>query len=162
MGTRLGELVERFGGRLEGDADIEVTAITPLDRAGPSDISFLSNSKLRALAAHSHAAALILAPADEPEVAATFTGARIVTANPYAWFARAAQFFASARLPSPEPGVHPTATVHATARVDPTAHVGPHVTVEGVLSSRPARPSMPAATSGARRSSAKAPTCSPT
>jgi UDP-3-O-[3-hydroxymyristoyl] glucosamine N-acyltransferase len=130
MGTRLGELVERFGGRLEGDAGIEVTAITPLDRAGASDISFLSNSKLRALAAHSHAAALILAPADEPEVAATFAGARIVTANPYAWFARAAQYFASARLPSPEAGIHPTAAVHASAQVDPTACIGPHVTVE--------------------------------
>jgi len=130
MGTRLGELVERFGGRLEGDADIEVTAITPLDRAGASDISFLSNSKLRALASHSHAAALILSPADDPEVAATFAGARIVTANPYAYFARAAQHFISARLPSPEPGIHPTAAVHATAQVDPTAHIGPHVTVE--------------------------------
>ena len=130
MGTRLGELVERFGGRLEGDADIEVTAITPLDRAGASDISFLSNSKLRALAARSHAAALILSPADEPEVAAAFPGARIVTANPYAYFARTAQYFDSAHLPSAEPGIHPTAAVHATAQVDPTAHIGPHVTVE--------------------------------
>jgi UDP-3-O-[3-hydroxymyristoyl] glucosamine N-acyltransferase len=134
MGTRLGELVDRFGGQLEGDADIEVAAIAPLDRAGPSDISFLSNSKLRALAARSQAAALILSPADEPEVAATYAGARIVTANPYAWFARAAQYFAqyaaSARRTAPEPGIHPTASVHESAQVDPTAHIGAHVTVE--------------------------------
>jgi UDP-3-O-[3-hydroxymyristoyl] glucosamine N-acyltransferase len=130
MRTRLGELVERFGGQLEGDADIEVTAIKPPDRAGIADISFLSNSKLRALAAHSHAAALILSPGDEPEVAATFAGARVVTANPYAWFARAAQHFDSGRLPSPEPGIHPSAAVHASAQVDPAAHVGPYVTVE--------------------------------
>ena len=39
MGTRLGELVNRFGGQLEGDADIEVAAIAPLDRAGASDIA---------------------------------------------------------------------------------------------------------------------------
>ena len=82
MGTRLGELIECFGGQLQGSADIDVAGIAPLDRAGPSDISFLSNSKLRALAAKSHAAALILSPADEPDVAATYEGARIVTANP--------------------------------------------------------------------------------
>ena len=130
MGIRLGDLVERFGGQLVGNPDLEVAAIAPLDTAGASHISFLSNSKLRALAARSHAAALILSPADEPEVAAAFSGARIVTANPYAYFARTAQYFDSAHLPSAEPGIHPTAAVHATAQVDPTAHIGPHVTVE--------------------------------
>jgi UDP-3-O-[3-hydroxymyristoyl] glucosamine N-acyltransferase len=130
MGIRLGELVERIGGQMEGRADIEVTAIAPLDRAGPSDISFLSNSKLRVLAARSQAAALILSPADEPDVAAGYEGARIVTANPYAWFARAAQYFFSLRSPPPEPGIHPSAVVHDSAQVDPEAHIGPHVTVE--------------------------------
>ena len=109
MAIRLGELIERFGGQLTGDPGIEVTAIAPLDRAGASEISFLSNSKLRALAARSQAAALILAPGDEPEVAASYEGARIVTANPYAWFARAAQFFVALRTTAAEPGVHPTA-----------------------------------------------------
>lgn len=130
MGIRLGELVARFGGRLEGDPDIEVTAITPLERAGPTDISFLSNSKLCALAAHSRAAALILSPAHEAEVGATFAGARIVTANPYAYFARAAQYFADARFARPAPGIHPAAVVHPGAQVDPTAHIGPLVTVD--------------------------------
>jgi UDP-3-O-[3-hydroxymyristoyl] glucosamine N-acyltransferase len=130
MGIRLGELVERIGGQMEGRADIEVTAIAPLDRAGPSDISFLSNSKLRLLAARSQAAALVLSPVDEPEVAASYEGARIVTVNPYAWFARAAQYFFSLRSAAPEPGIHPSAVVHDTAQVDPGAHIGPHVTVE--------------------------------
>ena len=130
MAIRLGELIERFGGQLTGDPGIEVTAIAPLDRAGVSEISFLSNSKLRGQAARSQAAALILAPGDEPEVAASYEGARIVTANPYAWFARAAQFFVALGTPAPEPGVHPTAFVHHSARVDASAHLGPHVTVE--------------------------------
>jgi UDP-3-O-[3-hydroxymyristoyl] glucosamine N-acyltransferase len=130
MGTRLAELVERFGGQLEGDPDIEVTAIAPLDRAGVSDISFLSDSKLRALAAQSQAAALILSPLDEPVVAATYAGARIITANPYAYFARTAQYFMSLAAAAPAPGVHRSAVVHESAQVDPTAHIGPHVTVE--------------------------------
>ena len=128
MATRVGELVERFGGQLEGDPDIEVSAVAPLERAGAGEISFLGNSRMRPLAAHSRAAALIVAPRDAPEVAASHAGARIVTANPYAYFARAAQYL----LPraTPAPGIHPTAAVHASARIDPSAHVGAQATVE--------------------------------
>ena len=130
MGIRLGDLVERFGGQLVGNADLEVQAIAPLDSAGASHISFLSNSKLRALAAQSQAAALILSPLDDPTVAATYEGARIVTTNPYAYFARAAQYFVSLTEQAPAPGIHPSAVVDPGATVDPTAHVGPHATIE--------------------------------
>jgi len=130
LAIRLGELVERFGGQLAGDPGIEVAAIAPLERAGAFDISFLSNSKLRDLAARSQAAALVLAPADETEVAASYGGARIVSANPYAWFARAAQYFVALRTPPLEPGVHPTAAIHPSARIDASAHIGAHVTIE--------------------------------
>jgi len=130
MGIRLGDLVERFGGQLVGDPNLEVTAIAPLDTAGASHISFLSNSKLRALAAQSGAAALILSPLDDPTVAATYEGARIVTTNPYAYFARAAQYFASLTDHVPPAGVHPSAVVAATAVIDPSAHIGPHVTID--------------------------------
>ena len=126
--TRLGELVERFGGQLQGNPDTAIAAIAPLERAGPAEISFLGNSKLRSRAARSRAAALILAPQDDAEVAASFAGARIVTGNPYAYFARAAQFLL--RASSPEPGVHPSAVVHPGARVDPSARIGPLVTIE--------------------------------
>jgi UDP-3-O-[3-hydroxymyristoyl] glucosamine N-acyltransferase len=130
MGIRLGDLVERFGGQLVGDPNLEVTAIAPLDTAGASHISFLSNSKLRALAAQSGAAALILSPLDDPTVAATYEGARIVTTNPYAYFARAAQYFASLTDHVPPAGVHPSAVVAASAVIDPSAHIGPHVTID--------------------------------
>jgi UDP-3-O-[3-hydroxymyristoyl] glucosamine N-acyltransferase len=130
MGTRLAELVERFGGQLAGDPNIEVTGIAPLTDAGASHISFLSNSKLRALAAQSGAAALIVSPLDDPTVAATYTGARIVTTNPYAYFARAAQYFASLDEVLPAPGIDPSASVADSAEVHPSAHIGPHVTVE--------------------------------
>ena len=127
---RLADLVERFGGQLVGDPDLEVLAIAPLDSAGPGHISFLSNSKLRALAAQSGATALILSPLDDPSVAATYEGARIVTTNPYAYFARTAQYFESLASTAPSPGIHPSAVVSPEAMVDPTAHVGPHVTIE--------------------------------
>ena len=130
MGTRLGDLVERFGGQLAGSPDVEVTAIASLERAGASEISFLGNSKFRTQALQSRAAALILSPVDDPAVAAAYAGARIVTDHPHAYFARAAQYLVSVAEVPPPPGIHPAATVHASARVDPTARLGPHVTVE--------------------------------
>ncbi|MFL6673215.1 MAG: UDP-3-O-(3-hydroxymyristoyl)glucosamine N-acyltransferase [Massilia sp.] len=130
MGTRLAELVERFGGQLAGDPDIEVTGIAPLTDAGASHISFLSNSKLRALAAQSGAAALILSPLDDPTVAATYAGARIITTNPYAYFARAAQYFAALDEVGPAPGIDRSASVAVDAHIDPTACIGPHATIE--------------------------------
>jgi UDP-3-O-[3-hydroxymyristoyl] glucosamine N-acyltransferase len=128
--TRLGALIERFGGQLAGDPNIVIDGIAPLADAGASHISFLSNSKLRALAAQSQAAALIVTPQDDAIVAATFEGARIVTANPYAYFARTAQYFAALDAFVPAPGVDPSASVHIEAHIDPSAHIGPHVTVE--------------------------------
>jgi UDP-3-O-[3-hydroxymyristoyl] glucosamine N-acyltransferase len=130
MGTRLGELVERLGGQLAGDPNLEVSGIAPLSDAGVSHISFLSNSKLRAQAAQSGAAALILSPADDETVSATYSGARIVTKNPYAYFARAAQYFASLDAFVPAPGIDPAACVAPGASVAASAHVGPQVTIE--------------------------------
>ena len=130
MGTRLAQLVERLGGQLVGDPDIEVSGIAPLADAGVSHISFLSNSKLRAQAARSGAAALILAPKDDEAVAATYRGARIVTNNPYAWFARAAQYFAALTEVLPAPGIDVRASVAEGAQVAASAHVGPNATIE--------------------------------
>ncbi|HEX7982466.1 MAG TPA: UDP-3-O-(3-hydroxymyristoyl)glucosamine N-acyltransferase [Duganella sp.] len=130
MGTRLGELVERFGGQLMGDANLEVTGIAPLTDAGVSHISFLSNSKLRAQALQTAAAALIVSPADDEFIAAGYTGARIVTPNPYVYFAKAAQYFYSLTAIVPPAGVHPTAFIGEGAQIAATAHIGPKVVVE--------------------------------
>jgi UDP-3-O-[3-hydroxymyristoyl] glucosamine N-acyltransferase len=127
---KLGELVERLGGQLVGAPDREVAAIAPLDRAGPADISFLANPRLHEQAAHSQAAALILAPDDDAAVAATYRGARIVTPNPYAYFARTAQLLLATQADTPPPGIHVSAVVHDTARIDAGARIGPLVTVE--------------------------------
>jgi UDP-3-O-[3-hydroxymyristoyl] glucosamine N-acyltransferase len=144
MSTRLADLVERLGGHLKGDGSIVVAGIAPLADATPSQISFLSNVKFRAQAATSQAAALILAPADDAAIGPGYAGARIVTDNPYAYFARAAQHFAALAAPPREPGIHPQASIDPAATVAPTAVIGAHV---------------PAASSGAAPALAPAPAC---
>jgi UDP-3-O-[3-hydroxymyristoyl] glucosamine N-acyltransferase len=123
-------MVERLGGQLIGDPEITVSGIAPLEEAGASHITFLSNPKFRAKAAQTDAAALILSPTDDAVVAATYKGARIVTDNPYAYFARAAQFFVELKAVPVIPGIHASAVVHPDAHVSPTAVIGPHVTID--------------------------------
>lgn len=130
MSTRLGDLVERLGGRLIGDADKQVVGIAPLSDADASHITFLSNPKFRKQAAQTQAAALILSQADDDVVGPDYAGTRIVTANPYAYFARAAQFFVALHAHVAPKGIHPTAAVDPQASVSTSASIGPHVTIE--------------------------------
>jgi UDP-3-O-[3-hydroxymyristoyl] glucosamine N-acyltransferase len=130
MSTRLRELVERLGGRLTGDENIEISGIAPLDAADASHITFLSNPKLRAQAAVTRAAALILSEADDAAIGSAYRGARIVTGNPYAYFAKTAQLFAALHAVPVPPGIHPTAWIDPDATVSPSASIGPHVVVE--------------------------------
>ena len=130
MAIPLRQLVEHLGGRLLGDPECAVSGIAPLDAAGSSHVSFLSNPKLRAQAAASKAAALILTEADSERLGSQFPGARIVVDPPYAYFARAAQWFAALAAPPFVAGIHPSAAVDSAARVAASAWIGPHVTVE--------------------------------
>ncbi|MEC5217354.1 UDP-3-O-[3-hydroxymyristoyl] glucosamine N-acyltransferase [Actimicrobium sp. GrIS 1.19] len=124
MSTRLVELVERFGGQLLGDADLRVDGIAALDQASAADITFLSNPKLRAAASQTCAAAIILSAADDAVIGAAFKGSRIVTDNPYAYFARVAQLFAAQNAIPFAPGVHPSASVEPSAVIASSAHIG--------------------------------------
>jgi UDP-3-O-[3-hydroxymyristoyl] glucosamine N-acyltransferase len=130
MSTRLEELVERLGGQLMGDPNIEVLGIAPLDSADASHITFLSNPKLRALVAQTRAAAVILTAADSATIGTAYKGARIIAANPYAYFARAAQLFADRHAIPPQPGIHPSAVVDPSALIADSACIGPFVTIE--------------------------------
>lgn len=130
MSTRLHTLVERLGGNLIGDPQIEVTGIAPLERAGPSHLTFLSNSKFRSQAAATHAAVLILTPADDAEIGQSFASARILTANPYLYFARAAQMFAAQNEVKAPLGVHPSAVVDPSVKLGAGVSIGPHVVIE--------------------------------
>ncbi len=130
MSTRLKDLVERLGGQLIGDDAIEVVGIAPLGDASPSHITFLSNPKLRRQAAQTQAAALILSQADHEAIGSDYQGAVIVTANPYAYFARAAQYFVSLTAIAAPAGIHPSAVVDPSARVAPDASIGPLVVIE--------------------------------
>lgn len=130
MTMQLQELINHLGGQLKGDASIVVEGIAPLDSADASHITFLSNPKFRAHAAQTKAAALILSEHDDEAVGEEYKGVRIVTKNPYAYFARAAQLFEKQKALSPVFGIHPSAVVDATANVSSRCVIGPQVVIE--------------------------------
>jgi UDP-3-O-[3-hydroxymyristoyl] glucosamine N-acyltransferase len=130
MRTRLGDLVESLGGELIGDPDLAVIGVAPLDAATASHITFLSNPKLRTQAAATRAGALVLSASDHQLISQGYRGVCVITTNPYAWFARAAQFFAARDTEPVAPGIHPSAIVHPSAQIDSASSIGPQVTIE--------------------------------
>lgn len=113
----LSEIASRLGGRVMGDAGVRITQVATLENAQPDQISFLTNSKYRAQLATTRAGAVILAEADADATELP----RIVTDNPYAYFAKASAMLNP--LPEAKPGVHPSAVVGAGAKVDATASI---------------------------------------
>jgi UDP-3-O-[3-hydroxymyristoyl] glucosamine N-acyltransferase len=119
---KLGELAERLGAELRGDAEREVTGVKGIEEAGPSEVTFVANPRYTGLARKTHAAAILVEP-EFPEIEA----ATLRIKNPYFAFARTLGFFYQA--PHYEPGVHPTAVVHPTAEIGKEAHIGAYVVI---------------------------------
>lgn len=126
---RLGELTELLGGTLQGDPDLEIHGLAPIDDAGPGLLSFIANPRYRSLLATTTASAVIVAE-NEAVDHLQFAGpppAFVRVSGPYAAFVRALAVFD--RRPRPEPGVHPTAVIAESATIGPGAYVGPYVVI---------------------------------
>lgn len=107
---------------------MSISRIAPLDSASHGDLSFLSNPRYRQQLAASQAACVIVAPAMREEAAQR--GACIVTADPYAYFARATQWWKAHQQGQKPGGVHPSAVVDASATVHASAYIGPQCVVD--------------------------------
>ncbi len=120
---RLADIVARFGGRVIGDAETQVSQIGTLEKAGAGQIAFLANAKYRNQLDASQASAVILSEADADATQLP----RIVAGNPYSYFAKLSAFLNPLREFAP--GIHPTAVIGEGAQVSPLAHIGAHVSV---------------------------------
>lgn len=114
---RLSEIASQLGGRVLGDAAVRITQIATLETAQPGQISFLTNSKYRGQLATTRASAVILGEADADATELP----RIVTDNPYAYFAKVSAMLNP--MPKAVQGVHPGAVIGAGARIDATASI---------------------------------------
>jgi UDP-3-O-[3-hydroxymyristoyl] glucosamine N-acyltransferase len=118
---RLSDIAAQLGGDVLGDGQTEILRVATLASAGAGDISFLSNRKYRNQLQMTRAAAVIVAP----PCADDFAGPRIVTGDPYAYYARVASLLNPDRAGFV--GVHPT--VASGSPLPASAAVGAHVSI---------------------------------
>ncbi|MFN2349240.1 MAG: UDP-3-O-(3-hydroxymyristoyl)glucosamine N-acyltransferase [Thioalkalivibrio sp.] len=119
MAVTLAQLATHLGAELHGDPDIQVSGVGSLEHAGPGELSFLSQSRLRKHLSTTRAAAVLLRPADAKDCPVPC----LVLDDPYLAYARAAALI----FPEPEAqtGIHPSSVVDASAQIHPGASVGP-------------------------------------
>jgi UDP-3-O-[3-hydroxymyristoyl] glucosamine N-acyltransferase len=115
---RLAEIVTRLGGELVGDPDVAVGRVATLQSAGPGDLTFLSQAKYRAQLRTTRAAAVVLARAERDATELP----RILSDDPYLYFARVAQLFAGDD--ALVPGIHASAVIEPGASIPASAAVG--------------------------------------
>ncbi len=115
--VRLAELAAFLGRPLEGDGEVEIAGVAPLESAGPRELAFVRSEAFAEALRRTRAGAVILPPGLD-------RGGRsaILSPHPGLDFARVAQRFAPP--PPARPGIHPSAVVDPTARIDPGASVG--------------------------------------
>ena len=111
------------GGKLVGNADAEVDAVAPLDRAGPRDLSFLASERYAPQFAETRAGIVLVSP----ELAASEGPARtrIIVEKPHdALIGVLPALYRQARVPV---GVHATAVIGRGARIGSGVSIGPSV-----------------------------------
>lgn len=117
----LSVLAEKLNAELNGDAACGVSAVASLEKAGPGQLSFLSNSKFRSYLASSQASAVLIKAEDLPFVAPGVS--TLVVADPYVAFAKAAQLLDTTPATAAF-GIHPSAIIDPTASIAADAAIG--------------------------------------
>ena len=117
-----GELAERLGLPLRGDASHGIAGAALLEEAGPEQLAFVGHAKFFAAGAASKAGCLI-ALADFPAAEGQTV---IESLQPRAHFAQALAWLYPDDV---KPGIHPSAVVDPTAQIHRTASIGPFVSI---------------------------------
>jgi len=123
----LAEIAARLGGDVLGDAQTRIHQVAALASAGSGEIAFLTSPKYKSQLLSTTASAVIVPPDFADAVALP----RIVTRNPYAYYARLATLLNP--RPSVAAEIHPSAScaseLLASVSIGPNASVGADVTL---------------------------------
>jgi UDP-3-O-[3-hydroxymyristoyl] glucosamine N-acyltransferase len=118
-------IAEAVGGRLVGDPAVSIAGVAPLDRASPSDLSFLGTAKYASAFATSRAGVVLVSPelAESPGQAPS----RVVVDRPQeALLSLLPRFH---RRSEAAAGVHATAIIGRGARLGRNVSLGPYAIV---------------------------------
>lgn len=119
----LRDLAEYVGGRVIGDGSVTIYRVSPIEEAGPGDITFLANPRYARFIPGSKASAIIVAPQVVGSEVAKSGQGFLEVAQPYVAFAKILQLFAPATEYQYRQEIAPS------AHIDPTAKVGHDVSI---------------------------------
>jgi UDP-3-O-[3-hydroxymyristoyl] glucosamine N-acyltransferase len=128
MNMTLAETAALCGGELEGDAQLRVTALAPVENAPEGSLSYLADFKKIKLLEGCKAACVIL-PADAKGKPRPFAGAAIYAKEPHWAFTLVMRRIFGDTAPKRELGIHPTATVHPSAKIGGKVSIGANVVI---------------------------------
>src|SRR5690606_20943117 len=114
------DIAAAVGGELRGRGDVVVTAVAPIHRAGPRDLTFLASARYAALLASSRPGVVLVSPdlAETPGAAE----ARVVVKEPQeAMLALLPRLYRSPRRAS---GIDPTARIGRGVRLGRDVAIG--------------------------------------
>ena len=120
----LSQIVEQLGGTISGDADTKIHRVGSLAHAQAGAIGFFNETKYSAQLADTQASAVIL----KPEHVALTQLPKIITDNPYAYFAKVSQLLNPMDIAAQ--GNHISAQIHPSAKVSPSCSIGAQVVIE--------------------------------
>jgi UDP-3-O-[3-hydroxymyristoyl] glucosamine N-acyltransferase len=118
-------IAELVGGSLLGEPNVEVRALAPLDRATPTDLSFLAAARYAALYERTTAGTVLIAP--EFADLATTAPARVVVDRPHD--AMLTVLPSLYNPPRHEPGVHATARLGRGVTLGAGVTIGPYAVI---------------------------------
>ncbi len=128
MEISLKEVLKITGGRLIGDENLKIKKISPIDKAEPGDITFLTNKKYIPYLKHTKASAIIL----DREIK-NLEIAQIVSNNPYLAYAKLLTFFTKKDIEhtgvSPNAFVDENSIIPENVTVYPGVYIGKNVKI---------------------------------
>ena len=120
---RLKELAEKFGLELQGDSEHQIDGVGTLEKATPSQVSFLANRSYTAQLEHTRAGAVVIQSRDSSR----YSGNALIAKDPYLAYARIASLFDP--RPRAESGIHPSAAVEEDAKLGADVSIGANVVI---------------------------------
>lgn len=123
-----GVLARRLGATLVGRADLAISAVDAIDRAGPGAVTFIRDGKFARGWASSRADAAVVTRGIEVPDHDEASRAILLVDNADIALVEVLSLLNPAAHSHPA-GVHPSSVVDGSARIDPTASIGPFCTV---------------------------------
>jgi len=121
---KLADIASALNASIENASpETEITGVSGIEQAGPSQLTFVSNPKYKAAAKFTKASAVIVSE----NFPALSTG-MLRSKNPYLAWAKAMELFY--QPPHYAPGIHSTAVIHHTAKIGKHSHIGPYVVID--------------------------------